>query len=66
MKVSSRLVLALSVLGVLGGWFIGFQHWVDMSAPQAIGGLFISITSVLGAALGVHTGTPPSIPPETP
>lgn len=55
MKPSSRLVFALAVMGVIGGWFIGFQHWSDMAAPQAIGGLFVSMASVLGAALGVHT-----------
>lgn len=55
MKSTSKIVFVLSIMGVIGGWFIGFQHWGDMATPQAVGGLFVSMASVLGAALGVHT-----------
>lgn len=76
MKVSSKIILVITVLGALGGWFIGFKAYADMMSPQAIGGLFMIMSSTIGAALGVDTvkpgtittstSTSTTVPPSTP
>lgn len=56
MKASSIVVLAITLLGTIGGWLAASsaQSWSAVTSPQAVGGLLLLVGSTFGAAFGVQ------------
>jgi hypothetical protein len=55
MRVTSKVILALTILGTLAGWMMTVRTWPELATPQALGGLIMLMVANLGGALGVHT-----------
>jgi len=52
----NRLYLISSLLGAIGGVVLAAKNWGDLTSPAAVGGMLVSLSSVLLAAYKVELG----------
>ncbi len=55
MKNGDRIRLLVFLLMGIGGWAQTLKHWADSYTTAGVAGLFLTLGSVLGAAVAVNS-----------